>query len=78
MATELELDLFKAYCYLVDCEVATLEYVRDLKSSAKSEVSRHEKITDDSIATLDVFWKKLGSPEIDEYNMVLRRYRSLE
>jgi len=36
--------LFDDYCYLLECEMATLEYISGLKKTSQREISRHKDI----------------------------------
>lgn len=41
--------IFADYCYLLECEMATLEYARHLSKTAKRDIIRHEKIIRDAL-----------------------------
>ena len=41
--------IFQDWCWLLECEMATLGYIRDITRTAKHEISRHEKIIQEGL-----------------------------
>lgn len=51
-------EVFNDFCYLLECEMATLEYIRDLKRTSKREISRHEEIIRKQLVHVRVYVSK--------------------
>jgi len=45
----------EALCYMVECTMATLEHLKSVKSSSKSEIRRHEAIVESGLRNCEVF-----------------------
>ena len=42
-------DANEALCYMVECTMATLEYIRDVKRTPKHEITRQESIVSSGV-----------------------------
>lgn len=50
--------VFDDYCYLLECEMATLEFIRGIKRTPKREIERHESIIKKNLVHVRVYVSK--------------------
>ena len=53
-------EIFHDLCWLLECEIATLEGLKDVKRTAKHELKRHQSIVDQTIAKVWAYCRDYG------------------
>ncbi len=67
--------LFEDFCWLLECEMATFSYIRDLKRTAQHEIARHEKIIKDGLLSVRIHLA--DKPDLEVPRECLRVYENI-
>lgn len=53
-------EMFHSLCWLLECEMATLEGLKGVKRTSKSELKRHQSIVDQMVAKVHGYCRDYG------------------
>ena len=53
-------EIFHDLCWLLECEMATLEYIKDIKRTPKYELKRHASIIEKSVEKVWAYCRDYG------------------
>ncbi|KKK82063.1 hypothetical protein LCGC14_2807130 [marine sediment metagenome] len=67
--------IFEDLCWLLECEMATFSYIRDLKRTAQHEIARHEKIIKDGLLSVRIHLA--DKPDLEVPRECLRVYENI-